>query len=126
MRLKMAFDEKTKEILKMCRFCFMCRHACPVFLATKIDANTPRGHALLISKIDENMMDWSEDIIDKVYECSQCSLCKELCEFHWEEDTLIQKARETIVAIGRAPDYVKKVASLLISQGTAFGELQKE
>ena len=104
----------------------MCRHACPVFLATKIDANTPRGHALLISKIDENMLDWSEDIIDKVYQCSLCSLCKELCEFHWEEDTLIQKTRETIVAIGRAPDYVKKIASLLISQGTAFGELQKE
>jgi heterodisulfide reductase subunit D len=122
----MAFDENMKKILKMCRFCFMCRHACPVFLATKIDANTPRGHALLISKIDENMLDWSEDIIDKVYQCSLCSLCKELCEFHWEEDTLIQKARETIVAIGRAPDYVKKIASLLINQGTAFSELQKE
>jgi Fe-S oxidoreductase len=122
----MAFNEEMKEILKMCRFCFMCRHACPVFLATKIDANTPRGHALLISKIDENMLDWSEDIIDKVYQCSQCSLCKELCEFHWEEDKLIQKARETIVTIGKAPDYVKQIASLFISQGTAFSEINKE
>ena len=104
----------------------MCRHACPVFLVTKMDANTPRGHALLVSRIDENLSEWTEDIIDKIYQCSQCSLCKELCEFHWEEDTLVQAAREAIVNAERAPDKVKYLASLLIENGTVFNKPQKE
>jgi len=108
-------NSKEKEILKMCRYCFMCRHACPVFLETKMDSNTPRGHALLISRIDENISEWTEDTVDKIYQCSQCSLCKELCEFSWEEDTLIQSTREMIVKLKIVPDEIKKLKSFLIN-----------
>ena len=122
----MAFDQKTKEILKMCRCCFMCRHACPVFLATKLDADTPRGHALLISRIDEGLSEWTEDTVDKIYRCSQCSLCKELCEFKWGEDLVVQAGRENIVSGGRAPEVVKNLARLLIDHGTVYNKPPKE
>lgn len=98
----------------------MCRHACPVFLATKMDSNTPRGHALLLSRIDEGFSEWTEDVIDKMYQCSQCGLCREICEFHWEEDTLVQIAREKIVELGREPEIVKNIANLFINNRTAY------
>ncbi|MCL5987053.1 MAG: (Fe-S)-binding protein [Actinobacteria bacterium] len=95
-------------------------------MATKMDANTPRGYALLISRIDEGLSEWTEDIVDKVYQCSQCSLCKELCEFHWEEDILIQAGREAIVNAGKAPEIVKNLASLFINSGTACNKPEGE
>jgi Fe-S oxidoreductase len=122
----MVFDQKTTEILKMCRCCFMCRHACPVFLETKLDADTPRGHALLISKIDEGLSEWTEDTIDKMYRCSQCGLCKELCEFKWGEDLVVQAGRENIVSGGRAPETVINLARLLIDGGTVYKKPPKE
>lgn len=120
----MIFDQNTKEkeILKMCRCCFMCRHACPVFLATKMDADTPRGHALLISRIDEGLSKWTADVVDKIYRCSQCGLCRELCEFHWEEDTLIQSVREILVKLSLQPYKVKDIAYSLIEHGTVYNE----
>ena len=102
----------------------MCRHACPVFLSTKRDADTPRGHALLISRIDEGLSEWTDDVVDVMYRCSQCHLCKELCEFHWEEDLLIQKIREIIVKIGRVPKNVKKLASHIIDHGSVYNVSQ--
>lgn len=122
----MVFDQKTTEILKMCRCCFMCRHACPVFLATKMDADTPRGHALLMSKIDEGLSDWTADTIEKIYRCSQCSLCKELCEFKWGEDLVVQVGRENIVSCGRAPEAVKNLARLLIDHNAVYNKPAKE
>jgi len=122
----MVFDQKTTEILKMCRCCFMCRHACPVFLATKLDADTPRGHALLISRIDQGLSEWTEDTIDKIYRCSQCSLCKELCEFKWGEDLVVQAGRENIVSGGREPEAVKNLARLLIDRRPVHNKPAKE
>ncbi len=113
-------ESKEKEIIKMCRFCFMCRHACPVFLSTKRDTDTPRGHALLISRIDEGLSEWTDDIVDIMYRCSQCHLCREICEFHWGEDLLIQKIREIIVKIDRVPQSIKKLASHIINNGSVY------
>ena len=34
-----------------CRFCWMCRHLCPVQLQTGKEVNTPRAKALLLSMV---------------------------------------------------------------------------
>ncbi|TSA55041.1 MAG: (Fe-S)-binding protein, partial [Dehalococcoidia bacterium] len=80
----------------------------------------------LISRIDEGLSEWTEDTVDKIYRCSQCSLCKELCEFKWGEDLVVQVGRENIVSGGRAPEVVKNLARLLIDRGTAYSKPPKE
>ncbi len=97
----------------------MCRHACPVFLTTKLDADSPRGHALLVSKIDDGLSDWTDDTVDKIYRCSQCGLCRELCEFDWGEDLLVQAAREKIIGQDRQPRAVSKLAQMLTDLGAS-------
>ena len=107
------FDQKTKETLKMCRCCFMCRHACPVFLTSKLDSNTPRGYALMLSRIDEGIVPMTDSVVDKLYECTQCGLCKTLCAFHWEEDEVVRAGREKAAASGRMPKSVKDALALI-------------
>lgn len=112
----MGFDSETIKSIEMCRFCFMCRHACPTFLVTKQDSNTPRGYALLVSRVIDGLSDWTPDTVEKIYQCSQCSLCKELCEFHWKEDEIVRKAREVIVEESKAPNIVLKTASSILEE----------
>lgn len=112
------FGKKTKETLKMCRCCFMCRHACPVFLTTKLDSNTPRGYALMLSRIDEGIVPMTDSVVDKLYECAQCGLCKMLCAFHWEEDEVVRAGREKVAASGRIPKNVKDALAVIEAGNT--------
>jgi len=108
--------EQIKETIQSCKHCFMCRHACPTFLATKLDSHTPRGYALLRAEIDAGKLTWTESVVDRFYQCSQCGLCREDCEYHWREDELVRQAREEIIKAGAAPERVKKATDELISR----------
>ncbi len=98
----------------------MCRHACPTFLATKMDSHTPRGYALLMSRIDENITEWNDDIVEKLYQCSLCGLCAELCEFHWQEDEMVRAGREEVVKKSIEPVRVKELARNIKETGTIY------
>ena len=112
--------QEVRETIKSCRFCFMCRHACPTFLATKLDSHTPRGYALLLSQIDEGYREWTRETVDRFYQCSQCGLCREDCEYHWPEDELVRNAREEIVNTNQASERVQNIASSLVTTGTPY------
>ena len=40
------FSENAKKHADACRFCYMCRHLCPVELVTGKENNTPRAKGL--------------------------------------------------------------------------------
>jgi len=107
-----------------CKHCFMCRHACPTFLATKLDSHTPRGYALLLSEIDHGFQSWTDSIVERFYQCSQCGLCREDCAYHWAEDEVVRNAREEIVAQERTPEKVRSIASSLINGRAPSGRVQ--
>ena len=113
--------DHVREVIKNCRFCFMCRHACPTFLATKLDSHTPRGYALMLSEISAGIRGWTDDFVKKFYQCSQCGLCREDCAFHWPEDELVRHAREDIVEKNREPQKVKNVLQSIQVTGSPFG-----
>jgi heterodisulfide reductase subunit D len=100
-----------RETTESCKHCFMCRHACPTFLTTKLDSHTPRGYALLLSEIDHGLQSWTPTIIERFYQCSLCGLCREDCAYHWAEDEVVRNAREEIVAGNLAPERVRQAAS---------------
>jgi Fe-S oxidoreductase len=81
----------------------MCRHANPTFLVTKLDAHTPRGYALGLSRIDDGLASWDDDLATKLYQSTLDGLCSELCEFDWREDLVVQAGRAEAVRAGVAP-----------------------
>jgi Fe-S oxidoreductase len=115
-----------RETTESCKHCFMCRHACPTFLTTKLDSHTPRGYALLLSEIDHGLQSWTGSIVERFYQCSQCGLCKEDCAYHWAEDEVVRNAREEIVSRTLAPERVKVTASSIITDHSPYGEMPKE
>lgn len=111
----MSFSPEVKKTIEMCRHCFMCRHANPTFLVTKLDAHTPRGYALQLSRIDAGLGDWTADVVEKLYQSTLDGLCAELCAFHWREDEVVRAGREAVVAKGLAPAPVRAVVADLVA-----------
>jgi Fe-S oxidoreductase len=112
-----ALRTEIRQTVEMCRHCFMCRHANPTFLVTKLDAHTPRGYALALSRIDDGLVAWTEDVVSKLYQSTLDGLCSELCEFDWREDLVVQAGREEAVRQGLAPPAVIRAADRRIGDG---------
>jgi Fe-S oxidoreductase len=93
----------------------MCRHANPTFLVTKLDAHTPRGYALGLSRIDEGLANWDTDLAAKLYQSTMDGLCSELCEFGWREDLVVQVGRAEALRQGFAPEAAVRAAERRMS-----------
>jgi Fe-S oxidoreductase len=122
-RLPVVLASEIGETIDMCRHCFMCRHANPTFLVTKLDAHTPRGYALAMSRIEDGHATWSADLATKLYQSTLDGLCSELCEFGWREDLVVQAGRQAARQAGVAQTAVVLAADRRISEGTAMPDL---
>lgn len=112
---------KALHTIKACRFCWMCRHLCPVGLVTGKESNTPRAKALLLDmeqKGTTEMKVYAEDM----FQCALCGSCATNCETGYEPPVFIREARRNIVANGLAPDSVMNVIEKLMA---ADAETQK-
>ena len=73
------FSEKAKKNADACRFCYMCRHLCPVELVTGKENNTPRAKGLQVSMLERGMK-MDKGCAVKRYECRLCGACTEHSE----------------------------------------------
>ena len=71
-------NDNCKKHVDSCRFCWMCRHICPIGNTTGLERNNARARALGISLVNRGVYDISE-VIDNVYECACCSACTKEC-----------------------------------------------
>lgn len=114
--------QDVKEIIRACRYCFMCRYACPTFIMTKRESVTPRGYALLMMTAEKENQHWSDDMKSAIYQCSLCGLGVERCEFKWQEDDMVRQARQMIVSSGQAPENVKNSAEIFLADDKSWDQ----
>ena len=67
----MHFTEKSRKTIDACRFCWMCRHICPIGNATGMERNTARARALGLSMVARGVEEIGASIAN-VYECALC------------------------------------------------------
>ena len=68
----MLLTKKSNEIIDSCRFCWMCRHICPIGNATGQERNNARARALSLSLVNRNAAELSGSVADNIYECARC------------------------------------------------------
>ena len=114
------FTEKAQKHANACRFCWMCRHLCPVGLQTGREVNTPRAKGLLISlALRGHAMD--KDTAQIMYECTLCGSCTNDCATGYEPPLYIREARSEAVADDLAPQAVLDVIDRELTTGNMFG-----
>ena len=118
----MNITEKAKKIADSCRFCWMCRHICPIGNATGLERNTARARALGVSLVVRGATELKE-IVDNVYECTLCGACTNNCMTGWDPKVFIQEVKTEIVLNGETPAYIMALLEKYAQTGNVFGKV---
>ncbi len=104
-----------------CRFCFMCRHLCPIQLQTGKEVNTPRAKGLLLSMLNKGAAEFDRDMAQTMYECLICDACVNDCATGYQPPLFIREARTEAVVNDLAPESVMKLIENVDTTGNIYG-----
>lgn len=104
-----------------CRYCWMCRQACPVGHVTARETYTPHGWALMIESVARGQLSWTREAVDVMYACADCGLCQAHCATDQPLPVAINRSRESIAAAGGAPPAVYELDRQLRAHRSAYG-----
>lgn len=113
-------NELNKQHIDACRFCWMCRHICPIGNATGLERNTSRARALGLSLVNRGVYDITE-VIDNVYECACCGACTKECVTGWDPVMFTKAARLDAALEGKLPEYIMTLVENCLDCGNAYG-----
>ena len=116
----MNISYKAKEITDNCRFCWMCRHVCPIGNATGHERNTARARAFAVSMVERGATELKE-VSDNIYECSLCGACTNNCVTGFDPKVFIQEVKTEIIMNGVAPSYIIKLIETYTGKGNIYG-----
>ena len=117
----MNITEKAKKIADSCRFCWMCRHICPIGNATGLERNTARARALGVSLVVRNATKIDE-IADNIYECALCGACTNNCMTGWDPKVFVRETRAQLALENKLPTYITKLIENYINCGNIYGK----
>lgn len=116
----MLISQKSKETIDSCRFCWMCRHLCPVGNATGQERNTPRARALGLSLVERGAEPLS-GVADNIYECTLCGACTHDCATGWDPVMFTKEVRLELALNGETPSYINKMIDNIFETGNVYG-----
>ncbi len=117
----MNITDKAKGIIDSCRFCWMCRHICPVGNATGQERNTARARALGASLVVRGA-EKIDTVIDNVYECTLCGACTNNCMTGWDPKVFIRELKTSALMEGVLPEYIRPLIEKYQELGNAYGK----
>lgn len=104
-----------------CRFCWMCRHLCPIQLQTGKEVHTPRAKGLLLSMVHRNTCRFDKEMAQAMYECLICDACVNDCATGYQPPVYIREARTEAVVNDLAPESVMKLIENIENCGNIYG-----
>mgnify|MGYP002581528713 CR=1 FL=1 len=117
----MLISQKSKEIIDSCRFCWMCRHICPIGNVTGQERNTARARMLALSLVERGAEPLT-GVADNIYECALCGACTKDCATGWDPVTAVKEVRTELAMNGETPDYILKLIGNIQEYGNVYAE----
>jgi len=115
--------ENSKKHVDACRFCWMCRHICPIGNATGLERNTARARALNLSLVNRDVFGL-EEVADNLYECACCGACTGECVTGWDPVMFTKEARLDAAMNDVLPSYINTLLDNCLETGNAYGLAQ--
>lgn len=116
----MLIAKKNKSTIDACRFCWMCRHICPIGNVTGQERNTARGRALSLSMVERGMA-LSVDIMENVYECALCGACTGDCATGFDPVEFTKAVRLEGALNGKTPKPINALIDNIETTGNPYG-----
>lgn len=89
------------DALQQCIRCGMCLQACPTYLLTGLETESPRGRIHLMDALARGRIDASEHVTEHLDRCLGCRACEAACPSGVPYGRLIELAHSELAA--RAP-----------------------
>lgn len=118
----MKISNKARQHAESCRFCWMCRHVCPIGNADGQERNNARSRALMVQYALRGTLDL-KDIADNMYECSLCGACTNNCKTGWDPKIFIQEVKTQIVLENKMPKHIAELLQKYQKNGTIFDKV---
>ncbi len=116
----MLISNKSKETIDACRFCWMCRHVCPIGNVTGRERNNARARALSLSMVERGL-ELTPDMVDNLYECALCAACTKECVTGWDPVEFTKETRLEAALNGLMPEYIGKLVDNIEATGNPYG-----
>ena len=107
-------DAPQESELYKCVHCGFCLQACPTYVETGLEAESPRGRIALMKAVNEGRIGITDSVMRHWDLCIQCRACEVACPSGVPYGSLIEATMQQ-VADRREPGYVSsKIASLAL------------
>jgi glycolate oxidase iron-sulfur subunit len=70
---------KYERYTEQCMKCGFCSSVCPVYQEEKTEAGVARGKNELIKRVISGELELNHELADRIYKCTTCMACTELC-----------------------------------------------
>lgn len=88
------------SVLQQCMHCGMCLPACPTYVETGMERNSPRGRIALMRAIADDEMEITKSFGEEMYYCLGCLACTTACPAGVDYPHLFEMARADVEAKG--------------------------
>ncbi|MBZ0187985.1 MAG: (Fe-S)-binding protein [Candidatus Obscuribacterales bacterium] len=90
--------ELSREVLDSCIHCGLCLPACPTYLASGRETESPRGRIHLIAKWQAGELDLSNRLSEHLESCLGCLGCQTACPSGVQYEEILDSARPHLAA----------------------------
>ena len=109
-------DAPQESDLYKCVHCGFCLQACPTYVETGLEAESPRGRIALMKAVNEGRIGITDSVIRHWDLCIQCRACEVACPSGVPYGNLIEATMQQ-VADKRKPSFVNdKISSLALKR----------
>jgi glycolate oxidase iron-sulfur subunit len=88
--------KELEDLTTRCIRCGFCLEACPTFVVTGSELESPRGRIYLVRSADEGKLDWQQDVRPHLDRCLGCRACEPACPSGVEYGAILEIARDKI------------------------------
>ena len=107
-------DVPESELYK-CVHCGFCLQACPTYLETSLETESPRGRIALMKAVNEKRINITENVIRHWDTCIQCRACETACPSGVEYGKLIEGTMKHILPIRNTNRFYKWFNKIIVN-----------